>query len=240
MGSVFWIIMSGIIVGLYVPAIIGFAQKRKYAVKLLMIAANITAAALLVSLLIYELKIENTYKQRIDYLEAALEAEQTETMAPTAEPTLEPTPQPTPILTPTQTPEPTPTETIAPFDVVVTSPCDGDAVEKTIKISGVVNGELPDDTYLWVVANPDTSDIQYWPQGKALSIEKDGSWNCIAQLGNDDSKGHTYYIYIVCVNTQDNQYYNDYLNNGRSTGDYPAIPLPPSAEKLVKVAVLRQ
>jgi len=143
--------------------------------------------------------------------------------------------EPTATIIPTQEPDKQASELL----IKVTDPQNGDHVQDTAKVSGTVEGDIPDDTFLWVVVNPDTSTKQYWPQEKAIEADENGIWRCTAVFGEDNSSNHTFYIHVVSVNAKDNQYYIDYLNDCRESGSYPGLSLPPSAATLCKIAVVR-
>lgn len=60
-------------------------------------------------------------------------------------------------------------------------------------------------------------------------------------LGREEEDvGIEFDIAVILVNEEDDQYYSNYLARGKETGDYPGIPLPPSANIMDVITVFRK
>jgi len=67
-----------------------------------------------------------------------------------------------------------------------------------------------------------------------------GQWYVEVWLGREEEDvGIEFDIAVILVNEEDDQYYSNYLARGKETGDYPGIPLPPSANIMDVITVFR-
>lgn len=122
--------------------------------------------------------------------------------------------------------------------IEIMNPLDGDVLSNESIVSGKIDGKPDSDTYIWLVVNPANCQGVYWPQNKPIDWF-DGQWNASVVLGDDNSSGEKYYIYVISVNSADNLALIENQNQGREKGSFEGIALPSSTKKLAKVAVVR-
>lgn len=135
--------------------------------------------------------------------------------------------------------KPTPTPTPVSVVIKITSPTEGERVPFSNVVSGTVSGEMQEGQFMWLVMNPSTNPGQWWPQGGRIG-PWEGQWDIQAWFGKENKDiGTKYYLAVILVNEKDNQYYINYLENGQKTGNYPGISLPPSAEIMDRITVVR-
>ena len=147
-----------------------------------------------------------------------------------------PTPSPTPTATPT--PTPTPTSPPPPLAINITAPSEGDKIPRSIMVRGTISGDLPDNQYMWVVAHPHVSS-GWWPQTGRIR-PSGGNWYVQAWIGVETNVGDNFDIAVVLVNEDSDQYYQDYLEHGMETGDYPEISLPNDASIYHLIMITRK
>ena len=134
-----------------------------------------------------------------------------------------------PLVKPTATPTATATATPTPppLAIIITEPSDGDKVSRSIMVKGTIAGEFLDNRYMWVVIHPHVS-MGWWPQTGRISPYA-GKWFIQAWIGLEEDVGKKFDIAVILVNEDTNQYYQNYLEQGKETGNYPEIPLPEDA-----------
>jgi hypothetical protein len=131
-------------------------------------------------------------------------------------------------------------EPSVPIVITITSHENGDMVPISTTVRGTISGDLPEGQYMWVVINPHPSPGQWWPQVGRIEPLKD-QWYVEVWLGREtEDIGNEFDIAVILVNEEDDQAYRDYLTIGEATGDYPGIPLPPSADVMAIVTVIRK
>ncbi len=81
---------------------------------------------------------------------------------------------------------------------------------------------IPEGMYLWLLVHPIGSG-GYWPQRAAIIPHpKTNRWEQGASLGG----GERFEIWLVLVDEAGNQFYNEYLERGNQTKDFPEITMP--------------
>lgn len=153
--------------------------------------------------------------------------------ASTVTPMLTPTPLPT--LLPTSSPTPA---TPPPLDVKIKSPAEGEKVPTNILISGTFSEEIQNDQYMWVVVHPYDS-MGWWPQLGQIKPFR-GVWNTQAVIGQGKDTGKEFDIAVILVNKESNQKYLNYMEEGKTTGNYPEIQLPQDAITYDRITVTRK
>lgn len=132
-----------------------------------------------------------------------------------------------------------------PIKVNITSPTNGEHVPLSVLVNGTMNGELPDDYYLWIMVNPRTAFAQWWPQG-GHSIDPGKTWYGPALIGRDILQGgeadfeKEFEIAVVLVNAKVNKDFLYLDKKGKLTGNWPSINFPEDARIMDKVTVVRE
>ena len=124
------------------------------------------------------------------------------------------------------------------FNIEITSITDGDILSHENIVSGTIEGEPDSETYFWLMVNPADNPGTYWPQNKPLDWF-DGQWNAMVVLGDVNSSGEKYYIYVISVDSADNIALIETISKGKEKSSFEGIALPSSARKLAKVSVVR-
>jgi len=126
-----------------------------------------------------------------------------------------------------------------PLVIEITSLQSGDEVPISTPVRGTISGELPEGQYIWVVINPHASPGHWWPQGRRIE-PLGGQWHVEVWLGREEDAGMAFDIAVILVNEEGDQRYRTYLARGAETGDYPGIPLHPSANIMDVITVIRK
>ncbi len=169
----------------------------------------------------------------IVFLSGCVTQTENATPNPTSNVTIMPTSAVTLTSTPTLSPTPPPTV------INITDPKEGDIVQASAIVSGIISGELPEGRYMWLVVNPQKAPGQWWPQGGQIAPLQ-GKWDIQATFGGMQDIGTKFKIAVILINKVDDQYYQDYFAKGKQTGNYPGIPLPASTKIMDSISVMRQ
>jgi hypothetical protein len=127
----------------------------------------------------------------------------------------------------------------------ITSPKEGESVNVTIEVEGIMNGKLPDDHYLWILVNPYSAFAQWWPQG-GYHIQPDERWFGIALIGRNINEGgeadigEKFDIAVVMVDSIIDQNLIEWSRKGDETGNFPSIRFPEGGKIMDKVTVIRR
>jgi hypothetical protein len=135
-------------------------------------------------------------------------------------------------------PPPPTTPTPTPLTITITDPSDGDQTPRSVMFKGTISGDLPDDQYMWVVVHPQVS-AGWWPQTGRIS-PYGGKLYVQTWIGLDESVGEEFDILVVLANEDSNQYYEDYIERGKETENWPEISLPTGASIYDQITITRK
>src|SRR5574341_1386130 len=113
-----------------------------------------------------------------------------------------------------------PSAPVHPPAIKITSPKEGDRVQRSIIVNGIISGELPQGQYMWVVINPYPYLGIWRPQEGRIEPWK-GQWNIKAKVGSEkEDIGKKFDIAVILVDEKDNQYYWNYLEGQKNGESY--------------------
>lgn len=128
---------------------------------------------------------------------------------------------------------------IPPPEIKISSPKHGDKVSVISQVGVDISGKLSEGQYIWVVVNPSLTPNEYWPQGRIDPLKN--KLSLPAWFGKEkEDIGYQFDIVVILVDEKENMYYDDYLERGKKTGNYPGIPLPTSTRVIDKITVTRR
>ncbi len=117
--------------------------------------------------------------------------------------------------------------------LIIISPKSGEEVGATVRVEG--RGTNVPEKFLWVYSHREGLE-DWWPQGGAIKLKKNGEWKQGVFLGGPQDIGFDFEIKAIWVDEKTNRRLKDYFAEGNRTGNFPGIPLPdgsPSAEVTV-------
>ena len=100
---------------------------------------------------------------------------------------------------------------------------------------------IPEGWYLWLVLHPDESS-GYWPQGASVKPHpRTKTWTRkvhVGTIGTDIGKMNE--LWAILVDDEGNDFYIDYLNKGKVSGDYPEIELPKNSIEVDMIKLIKR
>lgn len=127
--------------------------------------------------------------------------------------------------------------------VSITDPNNGDEVPNSIIVKGTIVGEIPENSYVWVLVGVESANL-WWPQGGSCITPIGGTWSKDALVGGgpDLDIGKEHQIITLWVDEIINDKYKAWVKRGMEIGDWPGLelPSPPSGKVLDKISVIRK
>jgi hypothetical protein len=133
---------------------------------------------------------------------------------------------------PSPSPSPTPTPTSL-AQVNITSPSNDSTVNQSATIQGTAQG-LANNQTLWIVVVPESATRTiYYPVDAPITVQSDGTWSKLANVGSSQDVGKPFDILVVQANQSANTTFANYIATGKSTGNYPGLPSLPGGATVV-------
>jgi len=102
---------------------------------------------------------------------------------------------------------------------------DNPAPNSTVKMNTIVYGSasnMPSGQTLWLLLyNPQLR--LYYPQDPPVTIQPNGKWTEQVYVGGANDTGKEFAISAVLADQNSNNFFVNYTNHGKSTGDWPGI-----------------
>ena len=125
--------------------------------------------------------------------------------------------------------------------IIKPEPKERNGVSNPLGISGISQGNVPQDHYIWILVSPSTAPGLWWPQANDhLTLTPDGIWNWQVTLGGDADKNSDFTIAAVLVNNETDVKFLDWLGRGIVSKSFPGLEFPDNAEILDAIKVTRQ
>jgi|GEM_PF-6106733 len=202
-------------------------DQRKRKVALIILVVQVTFFSFFTGMILEKGLIKSYYKRNIDdYI--AENYESPDFYMP-VESLMANIPEPSP------SPGPSP---ITEYEVTITDPIDGEKVNQKFVVTGEIEGDVPEDEYLWVIVNIKDNAYAWWPQGETIDT-LNHEFRVSATIGDRSSAGDEFYIYVISVSEDNNEMLTDYVNTCKMTGRYPSISFPNNARIIAKAMVER-
>jgi len=114
-----------------------------------------------------------------------------------------------------------------PLNIKITDPHDLQTVLNVITVRGTIEGEVPANSYLWLLVGEEAVN-QWWPQGGGVITPIMGKWSKRALIGGgpDSDIGKEHQIIVIQVDEKINRELDEWVDAGLRTGDWPSIELP--------------
>jgi hypothetical protein len=124
-------------------------------------------------------------------------------------------------------------------EIKITYPKENQVVPSPVAIKGTISGQMPDNQYMWILANPQLCPGQFWPQGDSHITPINGQWSWLAYLGGKNDGGNLFNIIVVLVDNATDKNFTEWANLGKAKNEYPSIRLPENAKIKDNVTLIR-
>lgn len=119
----------------------------------------------------------------------------------------------------------------------ITSPANGEMIQRETTLVGTVAG-IPAGHEVWIVVQIG----RHYPQDGPLNVLPDGRWTATAFVGGENDAGRNMLLHLVETGPEGSAQFSAYLEHGRNTTEFPGIPqdaLAPDVRFLDSVTVTR-
>lgn len=105
--------------------------------------------------------------------------------------------------------------------ITIASPTSGATVNQTQIVYGSAQ-HIPAGETLWLVLYDPVNRL-YYPQDPSVTVQPNNEWSKTIYMGGANDTGRQFVIQAVLVNSGANASFSNYVNHGKSTGDWPGI-----------------
>jgi hypothetical protein len=130
-------------------------------------------------------------------------------------------------------PAPAPPGQQKPFATII-QPTKNQTVERTIHCSGIATG-VQNNMHLWLAIETHETEVRIWPKGEVL-VDNTNAWSATIF---EDGATKRFSISLFIANPEADKIIQDWLENGRVTGEYPHMTGIAGSERLDRVGGVR-
>lgn len=117
-------------------------------------------------------------------------------------------------------------------DINIININDSQEVNGSFGVIGTISGDLPENTYMWLIVSENITNVQGRPQGREGIVPYNGQWyEDVLVDAPGTAIGRNFDIYVILVNKED----NDKIK-GNQNG---SIPIPENKHIACKKTVVR-